>query len=56
MEGEKSNAGDDLKIMTVMVEMVKNADKRVFELALKILMILCENNPKVTLPEFENKG
>lgn len=45
-----------MKILPTLIEAVKSADKAIYELALKQIMILCENNPKVMLNEFENKG
>jgi hypothetical protein len=55
-EGEKTKQENDLKVLASLSECVSHLDKRVAELALKQVMIYCENNPKVILTEFEKKS
>jgi hypothetical protein len=45
-ENEKSSIDNDMRLLPVMVEAVKSEDRKVYELALKQIMIMCENNPK----------
>lgn len=48
-EGEKTRLENDLKVLTTLSECIAHPDKRVSELALKQVMIFCENNPKQIL-------
>jgi hypothetical protein len=45
-EGEKTKMENDLKVLSTLSECITHSDKRVGELALKQVMIFCENNPK----------
>lgn len=55
-EGEKTRQENDLKVLLPLSECVTHSDKRVAELALKQVMIFCENNPKTVLQDFEKKA
>jgi hypothetical protein len=43
-------------VLPSLSECVSHADKRVAELALKQVMIYCENNPNVVLADFEKRA
>jgi hypothetical protein len=43
-------------VLPSLSECISHVDKRVAELALKQVMIFCENNPKIVLQEFEKKS
>jgi hypothetical protein len=55
-ENERTRQENDLKVLPSLSECISHSDKRVAELALKQVMIYCENNPKVVLQEFEKKA
>ena len=56
IENEKSRTANDMKILPALVNCLSNQDKRIVDLGLKNIMILCENNPKTILSEFDLKG
>jgi len=55
-EGERTFSEQDLRCLPSLLECAKAEDKRVHEAAVKNLMILCENNPKDFLSEFDEQG
>jgi hypothetical protein len=55
-EGERTSAANDLKIIPTLIGLIRHSNKAIAENALKLIMILGENNPKQVLPEFQQKG
>eukprot|EP00347_Sterkiella_histriomuscorum_P004589 403359888 len=55
-ENERTKIDNDLKVMPCLITCLKNDDKRIVDLGLKIMMSICENNPKTVLSEFDLKG
>ena len=55
-ENERTKQENDLKLLPMLSEIINHQDKRVAELALKQVMIFCENNPKQILQDFERKS
>ncbi|CDW90750.1 ubiquitin carboxyl-terminal hydrolase family protein [Stylonychia lemnae] len=55
-ESEKTKTDNDMKILPALINSLKSKDKRILDLGLKNIMILCENNPKTILSEFDLKG
>jgi len=56
IEGEKSRTDNDMKVLPALISCISNKDKRIVDLGLKNIMVLCENNPKTILSEFDLKG
>jgi hypothetical protein len=55
-ENERTRQENDLKVLPSLSDCISHHDKRIAELALKQVMIYCENNPKTVLTDFERKG
>ena len=52
-ENEKTRLEIDLRNLPVLIDILKSKDLRVVDQALKIITVLCENNPKTILMEFD---
>jgi hypothetical protein len=55
-EGERTKFENDMRMIPQLIECIQSSDKRLVDLGLKIIMIMCENNPKSMLSEFDVKG
>jgi hypothetical protein len=55
-EGERTAPSNDIKILPALIQCTTNKDKRIVDISMKLIMIICENNPKFVLPEFNAKG